>query len=40
MENDWLRPNSEWGLRTWVVLVLLCVLPVGLIILLFTVGIH
>jgi hypothetical protein len=40
MEHNWLRPEPEWSLRTWVILALLCTLPLGLTVVLFTVGNH
>ena len=37
MERDWLRPEPEWTIRTWVVLTLLSMLPLGLAVVLFSV---
>ena len=39
MEYDWLAPRAQWGLRTWITLALLSLLPIGLIALLLTTGI-
>jgi hypothetical protein len=39
MEPDWLKPGMEWGLRTWVTLALLCLLPIALLAALFATGI-
>ncbi len=35
MTNEWLTPAPQWGLRTWVALALLSLLPIGLITVLF-----
>ncbi len=40
MEHEWLRPEPEWNIRTWVVLALLSMLPLGLGVVLFSVGNH
>jgi hypothetical protein len=40
MEHDWLRPESQWNLRTLITLALLCALPLGLTVVLFTTGNH
>jgi uncharacterized membrane protein len=34
---DWLRPDDQWSLRTWIILGLLSLLPIMLTIVLFTV---
>ena len=35
MTTEWLTPPPQWGLRTWVTLALLTLLPIGLITVLF-----
>jgi hypothetical protein len=35
MTTEWLTPDSQWGVRTWVTLALLALLPIGLITVLF-----
>jgi hypothetical protein len=35
MTNEWLAPVSQCGLRTWVTLALLALLPIGLFTVLF-----
>ena len=31
MEPDWMvKPRMDWGVRTWVILALLCLLPIVL----------
>jgi hypothetical protein len=36
MTNEWLTPASQWGLRTWVTLAFLSLLPIGLATVLFS----
>jgi hypothetical protein len=36
MTTEWLAPDPQWGLRTWVTLALLALLPVGLFTVLFS----
>ena len=35
MTNEWLTPASQWGLRTWITLAFLFLLPIGLVTVLF-----
>jgi hypothetical protein len=30
MEKEWMTDGSDWGLRTWITLALLSLLPIGL----------
>jgi hypothetical protein len=40
MEEEWMiyGSESEWGLRTWITLALLSLMPIGLMAVLLTVG--
>ena len=35
MTTEWLAADPQWGLRTWVTLALLALLPIGLVAVLF-----
>jgi uncharacterized membrane protein len=40
MQPHWMmKPGMAWGLRTWVTLALLCLLPIALLAALFATGI-
>jgi hypothetical protein len=38
MEEEWITHGSEWGLRTWITLALLSLMPIGLMAVALTVG--